>query len=182
MARAPRPKTVLFLGRITAQKGPESFVEAAARVLRVVPDVRFVMAGAGDLLPQMVRRVAQLRLGDHFHFTGFLHGVEVERMYAMSDVYVMPSVSEPFGISPLEAMLHDVPVIVPRRSGVAEVLTHALQVDFQDVDDLADKIVALLRHPALSRELRRGARRELRALRWEAAAERVLAIYRMVTG
>ncbi len=170
-------KTVLFLGRITFQKGPEYFVEAAARVLKKIPDVTFVMTGAGDMLPRMIERVGQLRIGRHFHFTGFLRGHDVERIYAMSDLYVMPSVSEPFGISPLEAMLYDVPVIVSKQAGVSEVLTHALKVDFWNVEDIADKIIAVLKYPALSREMLRNGRRQLRNIRWEVAAERVMAVY-----
>ena len=120
--RAVKDKVVTFLGRITYQKGPDYFVEAAAKVLQRVSDVRFVMAGSGDLMNHVVRRVAQLGIADRFHFTGFLKGGEVQRMFRLSDVYVMPSVSEPFGISPLEAMRSGVPVIISRQSGVAEVL------------------------------------------------------------
>jgi glycosyltransferase involved in cell wall biosynthesis len=152
-------------------------VEAAARVLEQMPNVTFVMAGAGDMLPRLIERVGQLRIGRHFHFTGFLRGEEVERMYAMSDLYVMPSVSEPFGISPLEAMIYDVPVIVSRHAGVSEVLTHALKVDFWDVEDMASKILAVLKYPALSREMLRNGRKQLQAIRWDIAAERILAVY-----
>jgi glycosyltransferase involved in cell wall biosynthesis len=173
-------KIVLFLGRITFQKGPDYFVEAAARVLEKAPNTTFVMAGVGDMLPRLIERVGQLRIGRNFHFTGFLQGHDVERMYAMSDVYVMPSVSEPFGISPLEAMLYDVPVIVSRQAGVNEVLTHALKVDFWNTDDIADKILALLKYPALSRELLRNGRKELLALRWDVAATSVISLYSQV--
>lgn len=175
--RRKNGKTVLFLGRITFQKGPDYFVEAAAKVLAVMPDVTFVMAGAGDMLPRLIERVGQLRIGKSFHFTGFLQGPEVERMYAMSDLYVMPSVSEPFGISPLEAMVYDVPVIVSRNAGVGEVLTHALKVDFWDVEDMANKILAVLRYPVLSREMLRNGRKELKAIRWEVTAERIMGVY-----
>jgi glycogen(starch) synthase len=174
-------KVVLFLGRVTFQKGPDYFVEAAARVIAKAPDVTFVMAGSGDMLPRLIERVGQLRIGRHFHFTGFLSGEDVERMYAQSDVYVMPSVSEPFGISPLEAMLYDVPVIISRHAGVGEVLTHALKVDFWDVTDMANKILAVLKYPALSRELLRNGRRELQAIRWDVSAERIMAVYHRVT-
>jgi glycosyltransferase involved in cell wall biosynthesis len=139
------------------------------------------MAGSGDMLPRLIERVGQLRLGRHFHFTGFLRGEDVERMYAQSDLYVMPSVSEPFGISPLEAMLYDVPVIISRHAGVGEVLTHALKVDFWDVTDMANKILAVLKYPALSRELLRNGRRELQAIRWDVSAERILSVYQRVT-
>jgi glycosyltransferase involved in cell wall biosynthesis len=170
-------KTVLFLGRITSQKGPDYFIEAAARVLEKMPDVMFVMAGTGDMLPRMIERVGELRLGTHFHFTGFLQGHDVERMYAMSDLYVMPSVSEPFGLSPLEAMIYDVPVILSKQAGVNEVMPHALTVDFWNVDDIANKILAVLKYPALSRELLRNGRKALRSIRWEVAAERIQLIY-----
>lgn len=181
VSKDPGRRIVLFLGRVTFQKGPDYFVEAAARVLRSLPDVTFVMAGSGDMLPRMVDRVAQLHIGRSFHFTGFLGGDDVERMYAMSDVYVMPSVSEPFGIAPLEAMLYDVPVIVSRQAGVAEVLRHALQVDFWDIDEMASKIAALIRYPVLAREVVRNGRRELRSIRWAVAADAVLQIYERLT-
>ena len=180
--RRQRQRTVLFLGRITAQKGPDYFVEAAALVAAAVPDTHFVMAGSGDMLPRIVERVAELRLGGRFTFTGALHGADVERMYAASDLYVMPSVSEPFGLAPLEAMLYDVPVIISRQSGVAEVLHHALTVDFWDVAGLAAKIIAVLKYPVLARELVRNSREELKGLRWESAAAKVLSIYRRLTG
>jgi glycosyltransferase involved in cell wall biosynthesis len=123
-------KIVTFLGRITMQKGPEYFIEAARMVLSRMPNVRFVMAGSGDMMERMIRHAAALRITDRFHFTGFLRGNDVFTMLRMSDVYVMPSVSEPFGISPLEAMQSNVPVIISKQSGVAEVLTHAVKVDF----------------------------------------------------
>ncbi|MFO8073069.1 MAG: glycosyltransferase family 4 protein [Polyangia bacterium] len=172
-----RDKVVLFLGRITFQKGPDYFVEAAARLLEHRDDVRFVMAGSGDMAPRMIERVAELRIGRRFHFTGFLTGVDVERMYLESDVYVMPSVSEPFGISPLEAMAHSVPVIISKQSGVSEILRHALKVDFWDVDELANKIGALLDHTPLRDELSRRGSRELESIQWSKAARRLSDIY-----
>lgn len=168
---------VLFLGRVTFQKGPVYFLEAAARVVRVLPDVRFVMSGSGDMLPAMVERAAAMGLARHVRFTGFLSGADVERMFALADLYVMPSVSEPFGISPLEAMAQDVPVIVSRQSGVAEVLASALKVDFWDVEDLANKIVAVLRRPALRQVLTAGGRAEVEGMRWEARAAQLATLY-----
>ncbi len=136
-------KIVTFLGRITFQKGPDYFIEAARLVLERDENVRFVMAGSGDLMEKMIRRVAQLRIGHKFHFTGFLKGTSVDRMLAMSDVFVMPSVSEPFGIVPLEAMRSNVPVVISKQSGVSEVLKHAMKVDFWDVHGMADAIYGL---------------------------------------
>lgn len=176
--RSGKRKLVLFLGRITFQKGPDYFVEAAARVLKVLPDVTFVMAGDGNMIGQMIERVGELGIGERFHFTGFLQGEEIERIFSLSDLYVMPSVSEPFGISPLEAMLYDVPVILSRQSGAAEILSHAIKVDFWDVDQIAAKIIAILKHPALAEEMAGRAKEELRKIRWETAAERISAIYR----
>lgn len=168
---------VLFLGRITFQKGPEYFLRAAAKVVEAVPDVKFVMAGSGDLFPKMVERAAELGLARHVHFTGFLRGREVERMYAMADVYLMPSVSEPFGIAPLEAMALDVPVIVSKQSGVAEVLTHAPKVDFWDVDVMAAQILAVLTDPALRQKLVDGGRSDLEQMQWSARGQHVAQIY-----
>jgi glycogen(starch) synthase len=176
--RTGERKMVLFLGRITFQKGPDYFVEAAARVLQVLPDVTFVMAGAGNMMEQMIERVGELKIGNRFHFTGFLQGEEIERIFSMSDLYIMPSVSEPFGISPLEAMLYDVPVILSRQSGVAEILKHALKVDFWDIRELSAKIIAVLKHPALAGEMAEKAREELRSIRWDTAAERIAELYR----
>ena len=172
-----REKIVLFLGRITAQKGPEHFVAAARKVLGVMDHVRFVMAGAGDMDKAVIEAAAAAGIGAHFSFTGFLRGEDVDRVFDLADVYVMPSVSEPFGIAPLEAINRDVPVIISRQSGVSEVLRHALKVDFWNTDDLADKIIAVLRHPPLGASLRSNARIEVQDLTWDAAAERCLAVY-----
>uniref|UniRef100_UPI003FD8B136 glycosyltransferase family 4 protein n=1 Tax=Alistipes putredinis TaxID=28117 RepID=UPI003FD8B136 len=178
--RAVKDKVVTFLGRITYQKGPDYFVEAAAKVLQRVPDVRFVMAGAGDLMNHVVRRVAQLGIADRFHFTGFLKGGEVQRMFRLSDVYVMPSVSEPFGISPLEAMRSGVPVIISRQSGVAEVLDYAIKVNYWDVDALADAIYGLLTYPALGRMFASKGLEEVTGLKWTNAAAKIKTVYETV--
>lgn len=178
--RAVKDKVVTFLGRITYQKGPDYFVEAAAKVLQRVPDVRFVMAGSGDLMNHVVRRVAQLGIADRFHFTGFLKGGEVQRMFRLSDVYVMPSVSEPFGISPLEAMRLGVPVIISRQSGVAEVLDYAIKVNYWDVDALADAIYGLLTYPALGRMFASKGLEEVTGLKWTNAAAKIKTVYETV--
>ncbi len=172
-----KEKVVLFLGRITFQKGPDYFVEAAAKVLERRDNVRFVMAGSGDMAPRLIERVAELGMGRKFHFTGFLSGQELEKVFLESDIYVMPSVSEPFGISPLEAMYFDVPVIISNQSGVAEVLTHALKFDFWDVNDLAGKILAMLDHSPLRQELMEQGSRELEGFQWSKAASTLENIY-----
>jgi len=180
--RIRHEKRVLFLGRVTFQKGPEYFMEAARLVLQKIPNARFFMAGSGDMLPELIRRAGQLRIGNRFHFAGFLRGEDVDRMFALSDLYVMPSVSEPFGITPLEAMLYDVPVLLSRQSGVSEVLEHALKADFWDTRDMADKICAVLRYPCLAAELVKNCREEMKSIRWENAADQLLTIYRDVLG
>ncbi|MEI6682429.1 MAG: glycosyltransferase family 4 protein [Bacteroidota bacterium] len=172
-----KEKVVTFLGRVTYQKGPDYFVEAAYKVLKRDSNVRFVMAGSGDLLNRMIRRVAQLKIATKFHFTGFLAGPEVDTMFAMSDVYVMPSVSEPFGISPLEAMRSNVPVVISKQSGVAEVLQHALKVDFWDIDALADAIYGILHYEGLSKMFIRYGKSEVDNLIWENAAINVIEVY-----
>lgn len=176
--KRPGKKMVLFMGRFTFQKGPEYFVEAAAKVLAARPEVSFVMAGTGELLPQMIERVAERGIGSRVHFTGFLDGADIERIFALSDLYVMPSVSEPFGITPLEAMLRDVPVVISKQSGVGEVLRHVPKVDFWDVDTLAGTIVAILTQPDLAADIVARSRPELETLRWENAARKVVDVYR----
>lgn len=173
-------KIVTFLGRVTFQKGPDYFIEAAKKVIDRDPNVRFVMAGSGDMLNKMIRRVAKLGIATKFHFAGFLKGQEVYEMFSMSDVYVMPSVSEPFGISPLEAMMSDVPVIISKQSGVSEVLRHALKVDFWDVDDMADAIYGMLHYEGLSKMFKKYGKQEVENLRWENSAYKVNEVYRQI--
>lgn len=178
--RGINEKIVTFLGRITFQKGPDYFVEAARLVHEHNPNIRFVMAGSGDMLPQMIRRVAELRMGSNFHFTGFLKGQSVDRMLAMSDVFVMPSVSEPFGIVPLEAMRSNVPVVISRQSGVSEILHHALKIDFWDVHAMADAIYGLLHYNGISRMFIRHGKQEVDNLKWDQAAIKVKDVYQQL--
>ena len=173
-------KVVTFLGRITLQKGPEYFIEAAYKVLQVMKNVRFVMAGSGDMMERMMRRAASLKITDRFHFTGFLKGNDVFTMLTMSDVYIMPSVSEPFGISPLEAIQSNVPVIISKQSGVAEILTHAVKVDFWDIDAMADAIYGILTYPALAQMFIKNGKEEVIMLKWDNSARHVRSIYNEV--
>ena len=175
--RGVEDKIVTFLGRITFQKGPDYFVEAAAKVLKQVPNVRFVMAGSGDMMNHVIRRVARLGIADRFHFTGFLKGDDVHKMFQLSDVYIMPSVSEPFGISPLEAMRANVPSIISKQSGVAEVLDYAVKVDYWDVDSMADAIYGLITYPALAKMFAQKGLEEVTNLKWNDAAKKVKAVY-----
>jgi len=177
-----RPPRVLFLGRLTEQKGPLHFLEAASQVLNRMPLVEFRVSGEGELLEDCKRRARELGIEESVRFTGFLQGSEVPRMYADCDAYVMPSVSEPFGLTALEALACDVPVLLCRQSGAAEVLKSSVQFDHWDVDDLARKILAVLRFPALRQQLVVAGRRELRSLGWDASALRLQHLYEEVLG
>lgn len=172
---------VTFLGRITHQKGPLYFVEAARRVLERIPDAHFVIAGSGDQMPLMIERIAQLRMSSHFHFTGFLKGKDIERVWAMSNVYVMPSVSEPFGIAPLEAIQAGVPVIISKQSGVAEVMPHAIKVDFWNSQELAAAICSMLKYKSLSKTLTRNSAEEIADITWDRAAKKLTQLYYELT-
>lgn len=172
-----KEKIVTFLGRVTFQKGPDYFVETAKLVLDKDPNVRFVLAGDGDMMQHIITRVAELGISDRFHFTGFLRGNDIDKMFGMSDVYVMPSISEPFGISPLEAMRAKVPVVISKQSGVAEVLQHAIKVDFWDINATADAIYGLLHYPALSNLFSVKGAEEVDNLKWENVAKKLKVIY-----
>ncbi len=170
-------KIVTFLGRITMQKGPEYFVEAANMVLKKMNNVRFVMAGSGDMMNAMVKRAAELKIADRFHFTGFLKGDDVFDMFRMSDVFVMPSVSEPFGIVPLEAMQSNVPVIISYQSGVSEILKYAIKIDYWDTYAMADAIYGLINYPALHNMFKEHGKAEVDSLLWKNSAKNVRDVY-----
>jgi glycosyltransferase involved in cell wall biosynthesis len=171
---------VLFLGRVTYQKGPDYFVEVANKVIPHLDDVLFVLAGSGDMLPELQSRVRELNLDQHFLFPGFVQGEELEELFSVADLYVMPSVSEPFGIAALEAISFNTPTILSKQSGVAEVIEHALKVDFWDIDRMADLIINALNYSELRVELVENAKNEVARLHWGVAAERVTEIYGQV--
>lgn len=177
-----KDKVVTFLGRITMQKGPEYFVEAAAKVLQKTHNVRFVMAGSGDMMEKMIRLAADRDIADRFHFTGFLKGRQVYEMLAASDVYIMPSVSEPFGISPLEAMQMGVPSIISKQSGCAEILENVIKIDYWDINAMADAIYSIIKYPALHEYLRVKGLAEIDTIQWKKAGAKVIDIYHKVTG
>ena len=172
-----KEKVVTFLGRITMQKGPEYFVEAAAKVLQKVHNVRFVMAGSGDMMEKMIDLAAQKDISDRFHFPGFQKGKQVYEMLKASDVYIMPSVSEPFGISPLEAMQMGVPSITSKQSGCAEILNHVIKIDFWDIDAMADAIYSIITYPAMYKQLHEEGLVEVGGIQWKKAGKKVIDIY-----
>jgi glycosyltransferase involved in cell wall biosynthesis len=176
----PKEKVVTFLGRITMQKGPEYFVEAAAKVLKLDHNVRFVMAGSGDMMNKMITLAAERGIADRFHFPGFQKGKEVYQMLKASDVYIMPSVSEPFGISPLEAMQMGVPSIISKQSGCAEILTNVVKTDYWDIDAMADAIYSILNYPAMYHQLREDGLAEVAQITWDKAGKKVIDIYNQV--
>ncbi len=181
-AHAPKPKekVVTFLGRITMQKGPEYFVEAAAKVLKNNHNVRFVMAGSGDMMDKMITLAAERGIADRFHFPGFQKGKQVYEMLSASDVYVMPSVSEPFGISPLEAMQMGVPSIISKQSGCAEILDNVIKTDYWDIDAMADAINSIVTYPAMYNQLREDGLAEVAQITWDKAGAKVIDIYKKV--
>ncbi|MGM9811599.1 MAG: glycosyltransferase [Muribaculaceae bacterium] len=177
--KTPRKeKIVTFLGRITMQKGPEYFVEAAAMVLKKVHNVRFVMAGGGDMMEKMIRLAARRGISDRFHFIGFLRGKEVYEMYKNSDVFIMPSVSEPFGIAPLEAMQMGVPSIISKQSGCAEILDNVIKVDYWDVNEMANAIYSIISYPSMSQQLHENGLDEVAGIVWKKAGTKVINIYK----
>ncbi|MFH0875851.1 MAG: glycosyltransferase family 4 protein [archaeon] len=175
-------KIVLFLGRITLQKGPDYFIEAAKKVSDIMPDVKFVVAGTGDMYGKMIEKAADLGLGKKVLFTGHLTGDDIAKAYRMADLYVMPSVSEPFGITPLESINHGTPVLISKQSGVNEVLANSLKVDFWDIDEMTNKIVTTLSYRNMAHALADNGREELKKLTWDQSAEKCINVYKECMG
>lgn len=172
-------KVVLFVGRLTIQKGCEFFLEAAKLVLEKIPNVRFIVVGSGDLMFSLIQKSIGLGISDRVHFVGF--DPDVRKYYSIADLFVMPSVSEPFGLTALEAMACNVPVIVSKQSGVSEVLRNCLKVDFWDVNELANKIISVLQYPLLHIELKENSHREIRRFRtWRNVAAECIELYKKV--
>jgi glycosyltransferase involved in cell wall biosynthesis len=168
---------ILFLGRLTIQKGPEFFLKTAKKVLDY-EDARFVIAGSGDMLPRLIEQAVHMGISNKVIFTGKLTEEEVHHIYQISSVYVMPSVSEPFGITALEAISAGTPTIVSKSAGVSEVLKNCFKVDFWDTDEMANKIIALLRYDSLRDVMRQSSKREIQLFTWDRVAERTLDVYR----
>ena len=174
-------KVVLFLGRITLQKGPDYFLYSAKKVLEHEPNTKFVVAGSGDMTASMIEKAAEMGIGDKVLFTGFLRGKDIDRAYQMADLYVMPSVSEPFGITPLEAMRNNTPAIISKQSGVSEVVDHCLKADFWDTDKIANQIVGVLRYQEAHRSLKEMGSAEVQKFSWDIPARKCADIYKKIS-
>jgi glycogen synthase len=177
-----KDKIVLFLGRLTMQKGPDYFIEAAKKCLDFDPDIKFVIAGTGDMEAAMIEKAASMGIGDRVLFAGFVPDKDLDKMYQMADIYVMPSVSEPFGITPLEAMKNGTPVIISKQSGVSEVISHCLKIDFWDVDQLVDRILAVLKYEELHSALKHHGDIEVRKFDWNVPASKCVDVYNRLIG
>jgi glycosyltransferase involved in cell wall biosynthesis len=174
-------KIVLFFGRITLQKGPDYFLYAAKKVLEVEPTTKFIIAGSGDMEQFIIEKAAELGISSNVLFAGFLHGHDVDRMFRMADLYVMPSVSEPFGITALEAMRNGTSVLVSNQSGVSEVINHCLTADFWDVEDIANKILATIKYKSLNHTLRENSLHEVKKFNWDEPAKKCIELYNKIS-
>ncbi len=175
-------KVVLFLGRFSLQKGPDYFLRAAKRVLEYAPNTIFVMAGSGDMEQQLINMTIDLGISDKVLFTGFLRGEVWTQAFKAADLFVMPSVSEPFGLVALESIALGTPAIISKQSGVTEAVSHALKVDFWDVEEMANQILSVLNYPSLHSTLRENSHREVKKVSWAAAAAKTINIYKKILG
>lgn len=170
-------KIVLFLARLTAMKGAPYLLQAAAKVVKVLPKTKFLFVGSGELLEELIEQSVELGIGNKVTFTGFLPHDQVDRVYRYADVFVMPSVAEPFGLTPLEAIKNGTPVIISKQSGVSEVLQNVLKVDFWDVDEMANKLIAVLKYGVLAEELTNNSKRDLENLSWSEQSKKIIDVY-----
>ena len=177
-----KDKIVLFAGRVTLQKGPDYFVDAAKLVLEKDPNVTFILAGTGDMLASTIEKTAALGISHKFIFPGFYDRNMAEKLFSMADVFVMPSVSEPFGLVPFEAQIKKTPTIISKQSGISEILHHCLKVDFWDVKDLAAKMLALLHYPTLNKTMSENGYWEAKESNWAEAAQKCISLYKECMG
>ncbi len=175
-------KIVLYVGRFSMHKGPDYFIKAAKKVLNYRDDTIFVMAGSGEMEHELIELVADLGISDHVLFAGYLRGDDLDAMYSSADLYVLPSVSEPFGIAPLESLIRNTPVLISKQSGVSETVSHALKVDFWDIDEMSNKIISALDHPEMLSELTSHGKDQALLLNWKAAAKKVINVYKQLIG
>jgi len=175
-------KIVLFLGRFSLQKGPDYFLKAARRTLEFMPNTVFLMVGSGDMEKQLVNLAIELGISDKVLFTGFLRGEAWKQAFKVADLFVMPSVSEPFGLVALESIAMGTPAIISKQSGVSEAVGHVLKVDFWDVEEMANQIISVIEYSSLHKELKENSHREVKKVSWAAAAAKTINIYKKVLG
>ena len=175
--RKYKEKKVLFVGRLTRQKGPEKFLDIASKVLETNPNVRFVMAGVGDYFKSLLEQSSYKHIGNRFHMTGFLNLEKLRYLFSMSDIYCMPSISEPFGLSAVEAAQFGIPCVISKQSGVAEVLSGSLKFDFWDVNKAAGCILNLLQDPVLREKIVADATVNLDKISWNISAKKIINAY-----
>lgn len=173
-------KIVLFVGRLTLQKGPDYFLKAAKKTLEYYPNAVFLVVGSGDMEHQLVRQTIDMGLSDRVLFAGFLRGKLLQSTFRAADLFIMPSVSEPFGITALESVASGTPAIVSKQSGASEALSHVLKADFWDIDEMANQIVSILKHPPLHASLRENGQSEVKKVSWAAAASKTIAVYKKI--
>lgn len=170
-------KIVLFLGRLTLQKGPDYFVKAAKRILEYAPKTMFVVVGSGDMEGKTMQMASELGISGNMLFVGFLRDEQRSRIYHTADAYIMPSVSEPFGITALESLLHGTPVVMSKTCGASEVVLHAMKTDFWDTDEMADQVLSILEHPSLKKEMGKNGEKEAEHQTWDKAATKLQKLY-----
>jgi len=170
-------KVVLFLGRITFQKGPDYFVKVAKKITDNYKNVKFMMLGSGDMQTKIIELAAKEGLTGKLLFNSWITDEEKDEAYHLADVFVMPSVSEPFGIVPLEAIQSGTPVVVSKKSGVAEVIKSIAKVDFWDIDRMADEIIHLLNDQVYAKESVKNAQEEIKLLTWDKSALDMKKVY-----
>ena len=171
-------KMVLFVGRVTLMKGPDYFLRAAQKVLEYEPNTIFVITGSGDMEWQIIRLSAELGISGKVLFAGFVRGEKLNKLYRSADLFVLSSVSEPFGLTPLESILNGTPVLLSKQSGISEIITGALKVDFWDIEEMANKIICALRYPVMSKQMQEHGKKEAEATTWHKAAQKCIQIYK----
>jgi glycosyltransferase involved in cell wall biosynthesis len=173
-------KWVLFFGRITRQKGPDYLWETAVKLSKHMDDIRFYIAGSGDILPRLKNKVEESGISDKVVFTGHLKKDQLHELLSQSDVYFMPSLSEPFGLSAVEAAQFDIPCVITKQSGVSEMLLNALCADCWDTDSLANYIYGLLHYQGLHDTVVENTRKDLVPITWENSTKEVMRSYKAV--
>ena len=177
MMRSQGYRVVVNVGRLTIQKGLPNLLHAAKEVIAHNPKTLFLIVGSGEQYYELVDLASSLGIGQNIIFTDFQRGKNWRDAYAIGDLFVMPSVSEPFGLTPLEAIGYGTPALVSKQSGVSEILNNCLKVDYWDIDEMANQITAVMQNDALRDELRNNAYREYERMSWHTVSDKVKDLY-----